>query len=112
MSMHAHTVPAHTMMLTFKLVHLGLLFGRKCLVERSLCLGMCHSHLRGKSANCIGRLLDSCGIVLLNCRLQAVMGRPHLVVGGFSVVRHSAENGCRLLLLLRGQRELFGEKIQ
>ena len=82
-SVHSHammTSHAHAM-LAFKVIHLGLLFGRKCLVERSLCLGMRRGHLRSKGADRVGRLGNPCGIILLNCRFKAVMGRTHLLVG-------------------------------
>jgi len=105
-------VHAHAMMFAFKLIHLGLLVGRECLVKRSLCLGVCRDHLRGEVADCIGSLFNSGGVVLLNGRLQAVMSRTHLIMRCFGVVRCFAEDRARLLLLLGGQRQLLGQEVK
>ena len=85
-------VHAHTMMAAFQLVHFGLLVGRECLVKRSLRLGMCHRHLRGKGSNRVRSLLNPGGIVLLDCRFEIVMGRAHLIVRGFGIVGDLAED--------------------
>jgi hypothetical protein len=85
--MHTHSV-----MTAFQFVHLGLLVGREYLVKRSLRLGMCHRHLRGKGPNRVRGLLNAGGIVLLDCRFKIVMGCAHLIVRGFGVVGDLAKD--------------------
>ena len=105
MPMHTHS------MMRFQVVHLGLLVGREYLVKRSLRLGMGHDHLRVQAANRVRGLLNPRGIVLLDCRLETVMGRAHLIMRGFGVIGDLAKDCRRLLLLLRSERQLLGQKI-
>src|SRR5438445_339815 len=103
--------PARTVVAGFQVVHLGLLFWREYLVKRSLRLGMCHRHLRGKGSNRVRSLLNPGGIVLLDCRFEIVMGRAHLIVRGFGIIGDLAEDCRCLLLLLRSKRQLLGQKV-
>src|SRR5215471_9901585 len=89
MSRHpAHTAPV----MCFHVFHLALLLRVKRGIERGIRLGVSGNHLRGQVADRIGVLLDPGRVILLDCCLQVLVRRVHLIMERFGAVGSLGED--------------------
>ena len=111
---HAHTtVSVHhawPAVMRLQLIHLGLLLRCKSLKECSVSLGVYRHHLPHHGADAVGDLLDGSRVIFLHSCLQVLVRSAHLIMECFSVISSFSKNRGGLLLLLRGQGQMFGEK--
>src|SRR5215467_5075783 len=92
-----------------KLVELRLLVRSQDLVESGMRLALSSDHLGRQVAYGSGRLGDPILVIVLDCGLQALMCRLHAVMKATFAIGRIGEYSCCLLLLLRGERQHFGQ---
>src|SRR5262249_35885552 len=90
---------------------LSLLVGVERLVKGCIGLGMSGGGLRHQVADGVRGLFNAGAVILLGCRLQVLVCRPHLVVQRFHVRGSIGKDGCSLLLLCRRETQFLRQKV-